>query len=66
MPVFSAFPVRKSSVRPIKHRPAGDFSLSFAVLSSGVSMKYRFNSLITIKKFAEKDIPLGAIVGAAD
>ncbi|BEL84851.1 hypothetical protein SMTE5_14390 [Serratia marcescens] len=29
-------------------------------------MKYRFNSLITIKKFAEKDIPLGAIVGAAD
>lgn len=29
-------------------------------------MKYRFNSLITIKKFAEKDVPLGAIVGAAD
>ncbi|BEM77395.1 Uncharacterised protein [Serratia marcescens] len=29
-------------------------------------MKYRFNSLITIKKFAEKDIPLGAIVGAVD
>lgn len=29
-------------------------------------MKYRFNSLITIKKFAEKDIPLGAIVGVAD
>jgi hypothetical protein len=66
VPVFSAFSVRKSSVQPIKHRPAADFSLSFAVLSSGVSMKYRFNSLITIKKFAEKDIPLGAIVGAAD
>ncbi|CAI2028960.1 Uncharacterised protein [Serratia marcescens] len=29
-------------------------------------MKYRFNSLIIIKKFTEKDIPLGAIVGAAD
>lgn len=29
-------------------------------------MKYRFNSLITIKKFAEKDIPLGAIVGVVD
>ncbi|AGE17965.1 hypothetical protein SMQE32_15150 [Serratia marcescens] len=29
-------------------------------------MKYRFNSLIIIKKLAEKDIPLGAIVVAAD